>query len=58
MAFTNAMHATKLGPVKSGSANSGSSQGRSNPFLGKHHELQLSVGKDGSTDSKSIMLAL
>ena len=50
MAFMNALHAAKVCPAKSGSGNSGTSQGRSKPFLGRCHEPQLSVGKDGSTD--------
>ena len=50
MAFTNVLHATKVGPSKLGSANPGSSQGKSKPFLGKCHEPQLSAGKDGSTN--------
>ena len=50
MAFTNVLHATKVGPCKLGSANSGSSQGRSKPFLGKCHEPQLWAGKDSNTN--------
>ena len=50
MAFTNALHAAKVGPSHLGSANSGQQQGRSKPFLGRPHEPQLSAGKDSSTD--------
>ena len=49
MAFTNALHATKVGPTKTGSTNSHTSQARGK-FLGKCHEPQLSAGKDGSTN--------
>ena len=50
MAFTNALHAAKVGLAKSGSGNSGTAQGRSKPFFRRHCEPHLSAGKDGSTD--------
>ena len=50
MAFTNTLHATKVGSSGLGSTNSGQQHGKSKPFLGKHCEPQLSAGKDSSTD--------
>ena len=49
MAFTNALHAAKVGLAKTNSTNSGPSQARGK-LLGKHCEPQVSAGKDGSTD--------
>ena len=49
-AFTNALHATKVGSSGLGCTNPGQQHGKSKPFLDKRHEPQLSAGKNGSTD--------
>ena len=54
MAFTNVLHATKVGSSGLGSTNSGQQHGKSKPLMGKFCTSQLSAGKDGSTNpSKS-----